>query len=220
MFWGVFSVLLLLIGRLFAANLVNLQCWVTYALMNSNGASPLADGSIVLIIGSSNDTVDPMNTYGGTSYIARSTTGDDQIIGEVTVDSSELGSNGTFYSGDFYFDPDEVKYLYLRFWDSSGPLTGMLNWGESAITSAQNYAFGVLWLDFSPDADHIWATTNYDNFVIIPEPGSGGLVLLALGLLAGMVSASRGRNGAAETEGGRKEEHNRIVTDAENGCRM
>lgn len=192
---------LLLVWVSYAQTLISLQCWVTYALLQDDNYTPLVDGSIVLIIGSSNNVIDPMNTYGETNYIARSTTGDDQIIGEVTIDSTELGSNGTFYSGDFYFDPDEVKWLYIRFFqETNSALTGMIHWGESLLVSATNYQFGVLWVDFSPDTDHIYYASNYDNFVVIPEPSSTGLMLLAAFLLGGM-SAARSKRQEGEGAG-------------------
>ena len=129
---------LLMAWMAYGQNLINLQCWVTYALLQDDNYTPLVDGSIVLIIGSSNNVIDPMNTYGETNYIARSTTGDDQIIGEVTIDSTELGSNGTFYSGDFYYDPDEVKWLYLRFFqETNTALTGMIHWGSQRCFQLQ-----------------------------------------------------------------------------------
>ena len=208
--WGMLAVsalaaLLSLEWLSYGQNLIDLECWVTYALLQDDNVTPLVDGSIVLIIGSSNDVIDPMNTYGETNYIARSTTGDDQIIGEVTIDSTLMGSNGTFYSAEFSYDPDEVKWLYLRFFqETNTALTGMIHWGESALFSATGYLFGVLWLDFSPDTDHIYYASNYDNFVIIPEPSSTTLMLLAGVLLGGMSAASRRRKqqgeGAGETE--------------------
>ena len=189
----------------YGQSLINLECWVTYTLLQDDNYTPLVDGSIVLIIGSSNDVIDPMRIYGETNYIARSTTGDDQIIGEVTIDSTLMGSNGTFYSCDFYYDPDEVKWLYLRFFqETNTALTGMIHWGESALFSATGYSFGALSLDFSPDTDHIYYASNYDNFVIIPEPSSTTLMLLAGALLGGMSAASRRRTqqgeGIGETE--------------------
>jgi len=193
---------LLMAWMAYGQNLINLQCWVTYALLQDDNYTPLVDGSIVLIIGSSNNVIDPMNTYGETNYIARSTTGDDQIIGEVTIDSTELGSNGTFYSGDFYYDPDEVKWLYLRFFqETNTALTGMIHWGESALFSATGYSFGVLWLDFSPDTDHIYYASNYDSFVVIPEPSSTMLILFAATLMGGMTAATRRKVQEGEESG-------------------
>lgn len=186
----------------YGQTLINLQCWVTYALLQDDNYTPLVDGSIVLIMGSSNDVIDPMTIYGETNYIARRPTGDDQIVGEVTIDSTELGSNGTFYSGDFYYDPDEVKWLYLRFFqETNPPLTGMIHWGESVLFPATGYSFGTLWLDFSPDTDHIYYASNYDNFVIIPEPSSTTLMLLAAALLGGISAASRRGKRAGEGAG-------------------
>jgi hypothetical protein len=101
------------------AALINLQAFVTFALLDEDLA-PLADGSIVQIIGSGDDIIDPMATFG--TNVTGGVTGDDLILGTITIQSSQLGSNGTFFAGNIFFETDDINYMYLRFYNTTGPL--------------------------------------------------------------------------------------------------
>ena len=163
--------------------LINLQAYILYALVNNDGTMPLADGSLVQIIGSYDAIANPMETY-GSSLIAEPT-GDDLIIATITIQSSILSSNGTFYSGAYYYQSDEVRYMYLRFYDSPGPLVGDIYWGQSPVTNAEHDQFGGLFMDFVGG----YATDHEDNFVVIPEPGTLNLMLVWATTIAAMRSS-------------------------------
>lgn len=172
MIWAGLAMMALLCGAAQGA-LINLQAYVTYALLNNDGTMPLSDGSIVQIVGSSNNIADPMPMIGG-SNVTGFVSGDDVILATITIQSGMLGSNGTFFAGDVYFQSDEIKYMYIRFYDSAGPLTGLVYWGESPITNVQHDQFGVVEVDFVGN----YATTNLNNFVAIPEPGTLNFMLM------------------------------------------
>lgn len=157
------------------------------AILSSNGV-PLADGSIVQIMGSDDNVADGF-VGSGTNLTPNQAAAGETIIGTVTIDSTELGSNGTFYSAEFTFESTEVNYLYLRVFDSPGPLTGMINYAFSDVFTADD--------DFSTDFQDFgggFATTNFANFVIIPEPGTAHMLLVFLALALGMRSAMRKRH--------------------------
>ena len=169
---------------------VRLEAYVSFAIKASNGV-PLVDGSIIQIVGSGDGVIDPFPSL-GTNLIATGTTGDDEIVGTVTINSSDLGSNGTFFSADFTFDSENISFLYLRAFDSLGPLAGLIDWSFSDILPATNFHFGVLEVDFVGD----FRTTNNNNF-LVPEPGSGSLLLVFMSLLFGMRYSMRSRKGVA-----------------------
>lgn len=173
------------------AALVTLVARVSYALLDSTGSSPLADGSTVYIFGSSDnqygDGTDEMEVYAGTNLIANSTVGDDIFIGAVQIGDG-TSSNGTFFTAQYEFDDTEVQYLYIRFFDTlDDPVSGYTDWNHSPLFAATNHPFGVERIDFIGD----YATTNSDNFVVIPEPGTGNLLLLLAGLAWGMRLSTR-----------------------------
>lgn len=163
-----------------SAALINLQAWVTYALLNNDGTTPLADGSVVQIIGSFDAVANPMESSG--TNTTGDVTGDDVIIATIAIDSSILSSNGTFYSGDYYYESDDIKNMYIRFYDTTGPLTGLVYWGQSPVTNAEHHQFGGIFIDFVGN----YATTNVSNFVVIPEPGTLNFILMWSGMLAAM----------------------------------
>jgi hypothetical protein len=168
--------------------MINLQAYITFSLLTSNGTLPLADGSVVYIIGSLNNVQDPMTTYGSpaTNFVAGSVSGDDVIVGVTAVYAADLNSNGTFYAGDYYYDDDLVDYLYIRFFDSPAPITGMVNWGTSPMTNVGDIfdccGLSVIEVDFIGNL----AATNYNNFVVIPEPSTMNLLFLGGGLFSAL----------------------------------
>jgi hypothetical protein len=139
-----------------------------------------------MIIGSGDDVNDGMFQYAGTNFVADSVQGDDVFIGQVTIDTS-LGTNGVFYSLGLTFDTDDVNYLYIRFFDMSGEIGGMVNWGTSPMYATQDVIAGYMTIDFGG----LYATTNYSNFGVIPEPGTAQLVLLFGGMMFGLYAAGR-----------------------------
>ncbi len=174
-----------LIGSSASAAIINLSAYVTLALLNADGSAPLADGSIVQIIGSYDDVIDPMSTAGG-GYTG-GTTGDDIIIATITINSTQLGSNGTFYVGNLYYESDDINYMYLRFFDSTGPLTGLISWGEAPITNVEYDAFGSILVEFTGG----YGTTNTGTFTIIPEPNTLNLLMVWTGMIAALKSSMR-----------------------------
>ena len=165
-FWACLLVMFVAITGVYATT-VNLIAYVSYSILNSLGV-PLADGSVVYIFGSTDSVNNGPMPY-GTNLIADSVQGDDVFIGMVQIGTpSFLGSNGTFYSdSQFSFNIDDIHYLYIRFFDTTNTaIEGYTNWGQQR-------------------------TTVTNNFVIIPEPSTGHLLLLFIGLLGGLFTSMR-----------------------------
>lgn len=170
------------------ASTVNLIAYVTYSLLNSSG-TPLPDGSIVMIFGSLDTVNDGLQTYGGTNLIADSTQGDDIYLGFVRIDMpSFAGSNGTFYTAnEISFDDSVVQYLYLRFFDTANyPVTGYVAWGTSPVMG-YTQAFGQAEVDFIGN----YQVSMTNNFVVIPEPSTGNLLFLFMGVVFGLQAAMK-----------------------------
>ncbi|HMP73051.1 MAG TPA: hypothetical protein PKE55_07285 [Kiritimatiellia bacterium] len=169
------------------AALVDLDIQVSFPLLDENDV-PLADGSWVFVYGSLNDVADPMDTW-GTNVIAGSTTGDDVILAAFQLTSgADFGVDGFFFTTVKY-DPTLVNFAYIRFFNSSGPLTGMIYWGESLVYTITPPPLGAAQIDFAPTES--LSTTNLDNFVIIPEPSTFNLVLLVGCMMWGMRASMR-----------------------------
>ncbi len=168
--------------------IVTLSAFTTYALTGPSGA-PLAEGSVVMIIGSLDSTPDPMAEWGG-ALIADSTTGDDIFIGVAYV-----LDDGTISAGGFKYDSSMVNYLYLRFFDTTSyPIwSGTNAWGTTDVWGVTNQ-FQFVSLDFAPD--HPYGVGHTNLFVIIPEAGTGNYMLMALLLGAGwgLYGAKKGRH--------------------------
>jgi hypothetical protein len=179
---GIAAAVLLLLPPCASAALINLQAYVLQSLVEEDGTTPLADGSIVQIIGSSNAVIDAMDTYGGTTNIIALPTGDDILLGTVRIDSTDLGSNGTFFAGNFFYQSMDVNYMYLRFFNTTGALTGLIYWGETIITGAMHDQNNVIDMNFVGG----FAATNQDNFVVIPEPDVTRFLLLGVMLVGGL----------------------------------
>lgn len=165
---------------------VNLILTITTPLLDGDG-NALADGSVFYVIGNQSGNVNPMQSFGD-SFIADSTTGDDVIIAELILDSSTTGTPGTmFVSIPNAFDSDDIDFLYLRFFDFQDPppVAGTnIPWGT---TSPTNYtvAFGLAFYD--TEGAQVSAT---NNFIVIPEPGTLHLFVVA-GLLFALFFARR-----------------------------
>ena len=205
MFWAVFC--LALVGMIgVQAALVDLDAYVTYSIYGPDGTTPLANGSIVYIIGSLNSVVDPPQSYGVTNYIASSVTGDDVILGIVRI-GDNVSSNGTFFT-TVQYDSDAIDYVYIRFFDSTNnPPAGMVYWGTSSNYFIGPPTLGVSTVDFNPNTANPLIASNYNNFVIVPEPSSANLIVLVAGMAWAMRSSMKRRvkqGGVGVSEGGEK----------------
>lgn len=174
-------VLCLLLPATASALIVDLDAYVDLAILQEDEVTPLADGSWVFIIGSGDAIIDPMLTYGGTNLIADSVTGDDVILGAIRIPLNSTNNSGTFFT-TVQYESDDINYAYLRFFDftNNAPITGLLWWGTSSIFQL-GVTLGVATVQF--DQDRQLATTNQNNFVVIPEPSSMNLFVLVAGMI-------------------------------------
>lgn len=186
-FWACLLVMFVAITGVYATT-VNLIAYVSYSILDSLGV-PLADGSVVYIFGSTDAVNDGPLSFGGTNLIADSVQNDDVFIGMVQIGTpSFLGSNGTFYSdSQFSFNIDDIHYLYIRFFNTTNSeIQGYTNWGYSGATQMVDDGSGYAVIDWGQQR-----TTVTNNFVIIPEPSTGHLLLLFIGLLGGLFTSMR-----------------------------
>jgi len=181
-FWLIF-VMALAGAVLVNAVLLDLDAFVTFTIFDNTGAFPLPDGALVYIVGSSNAIADPMQGHNYTNLIAASTTGDDVILGSVRIGDNNT-SNGTFTT-TVQYNPDEIQYVYIRFfeWTNAEAVTGLVWWGTSSIFELVP-TLGVARVDFNPA--QTLQSQQINNFVVIPEPGTGNLMILFLGMLGGI----------------------------------
>jgi hypothetical protein len=181
-FWCCF-VLMFFVITVAQSAIVDLIAYVSYSLKDSSGA-PLADGSIVMIYGSTDAVNNGPRTWGGTNLIADSVQGDDVYIGMVRIDQVSYGtSNGTFYTAnEFSFDEDSIKYLYIRIFNTTiNPVEGYYQWTSTPVFGFTS-EFGKVTVDFV--GNYLTSVTN--NFVVIPEPSTSHLLLVFFGLAFGM----------------------------------
>lgn len=167
------------------AAIVDLDAYVEFSIMENDGVTPLADGSWVYIIGSGNSVADPIRDVWGappTDLIPNSVTGDDVILGIVQI-GQDVISNGTFFT-TVQYDSLEVSYVYIRFFDTTNyNITGMLYWGTSAVVQL-GVTLGVSTVQFDPGGSLV--ATDYNNFVVIPKPTTGNLIVLVAGMIWAM----------------------------------
>lgn len=166
--------------------------------INDSDSNPLPIGSVIQIIGSDDNTISGFPTL-GSYFVSNATLPGEEIIGTVTIDNSH--GDGTFTSTDYYFDDATISYVYLRAFDTQGDLTGSLNWGYSSPEAA-TAVDGVATVHFVSGFD----TSNQDDFVAVPEPGSGTIFLVFVGLLAGMRLSIRNKGSNIEVAGFDEEE--------------
>lgn len=188
------------------AALVDLDLYVTFSILQDNGTAPLVDGSWVAVFGSSDAVNNGLQTYpaGSTNYQATSTIGDDLFIGYVFIGDNTFANTGKFFKTFQYDTTNNIGYVYIRYFQTTGPLTGMIHWGQSGVYNLSPTNFGTVTVDVAPLQSLV--ATNYNNFVVIPEPSTAGLFLVAGAVLLA-VRRTRGRaNGRAKPGGpGRKE---------------
>ncbi|HMP76170.1 MAG TPA: hypothetical protein PKE12_07740 [Kiritimatiellia bacterium] len=180
------------------AAIVDLDAYVLNPILQDDGITPLADGSWVMIIGSWDGTIDPMVQI-GPDYIAASVTGDDVILGIVQIDS--LFGPGTFGT-TVQYDSTLVNNVYIRFFDTTGPLTGMIWWGTSPMIGPVGVTLGVTTVQFDPGGS--LQVDQENNFVIIPEPGTANLLLLVGGMIWAMRAKMARKKNKDQEETGRE----------------
>ena len=200
--WRIFTAVLLsvlLTASAARALEIALDAWVQYSLLQPDGITPLADGSWVFIIGSYDDTIDPMMTHGD-SYIADTVTGDDIILGWIRIDPSTYNNDdveGTFLKTVKY-DPTEVQYAYLRFFNTNlNVLTGLISYGYSD-TMLLGSTLGVASMQFDQGGSLL--ADQEDTFVVIPEPTTGNLIVLVSGMIWAMRSSMKRKGKKDEQE--------------------
>ena len=174
------------------AALVDLDIYDTYSILDNTGTAPLVDGSWVLIIGSTDTTRDGMQTYGGTNLLATTTRNDDVILGTVFIGDNSFANTGKFFTTVSYDTSQNLGYVYIRYFQTQGPITGGVWWGESPVTNLIPTNFGVVTIDEAPNSSLL--ATNFNNFVVIPEPATGQLLFLAGGLLFALKMSKNGAN--------------------------
>ncbi len=191
--WRVFALFVLLLAGTMTcayALIVSLDVYVEFGLLDENG-DPLADGMTVMVVGSGDNVNDGMLSYGvgGTNLIAASTQGDDVILATILVNSNSSGVAGGFFATITY-DSDDIDYVYLRFFNAPPAVTGMVYWGTSSVIQL-GVTLGVSTVSF--DSGGQLQATNYNNFVVIPEPSTANLFVMVAGMLWAMRSHLRKR---------------------------
>ncbi len=169
---------------------VLLSVWVSSAINEQDGTTPLADGSVIHIVGSASDGLNNGFPSMGTNLVSNVAMPDDTILHTTVIDSTYFGEDGRFFA-QFYYDDTLYDHFYLRAFDSSlYPYpTGLVYWGSSSVLAAPDAPLG--------EADLVFAsfnTSTENNFVAVPEPGTAQLILLFMGgALAYRAARSRGR---------------------------
>ena len=172
---------LLLLPRLVGAALVNLNVYVTYQLLLNDSPTLLADERWIVIVGSGDANNDGMTSYGD-GLVSYSTQGDDVILGYALVGQNEIGNTGRFFR-NVQYDPSQVGYVYIRFFDTANLPAGNMYWGHSGMAAISGPDWGVSEADVAPLTDLV--ATNHSSFYVVPEPGTGALILVVLGLFFG-----------------------------------
>ncbi|MCS6771669.1 MAG: hypothetical protein NZ740_06540 [Kiritimatiellae bacterium] len=171
---------------------VSLDAYVLNPIYGCDGVTPLADGSWVMIIGSGDNVINPMQTWGPGYFIADSVTGDDIILAIVPIDS--LFGSGTF-GVTITYDSSLVNYVYIRYFDTTNwPIGGTVCWGTSKIFAPTVY-LGVAEVRFDPDGSLY--STNVNNFVAIPEPSTANLLVLVGGMILAIRASTKRQTGVS-----------------------
>ena len=177
------------------AVLVDLDLYITYSILNhgGGGGNVLADGSWVIVVGSADNVNNGMTTYGSsTNYIAMSAQGDDIILGYVFIGDNSFANTGKFFS-TFQYDSSQIGYVYIRYFETTGLPEGMVYWGQSGVTNLGPTNFGVVTIDVSPNSSLI--ASNFNSFVVIPEPSTGPLIFMTGGILLALRFSRNRRRG-------------------------
>jgi len=190
-YWRVLAVCLaILMGSAACAYalIVSLDVYVEFGILDENG-DPLADGMTVMVVGSGDNVNDGMQLWNVTNYIADSVLGDDVILATITINSNESGVAGGFFATITY-ESDDIDFVYIRFFNAppGTGLVGMIYWGTSSVVQL-GVTLGVSTVNFNPGNN--LQTTNYNNFVIIPEPSTANMFVMVAGMMLAMRSQMR-----------------------------
>ncbi len=168
------------------AQTYTLDLWVSATFYESDGVTPLADGSIVVIMASIDTVDDGMveTSPGSGTYIATSTQGDDIFLGYAYIGQPTGVGPGQF---EILIAGVPVAYtnIYIRFFDYTNgpPIAGTnIEWGVTEVFPAGPLNFGLR--EVEVDTDQTINQTN--NFTVIPEPSTAPLFLLFIGLMFGL----------------------------------
>ena len=173
------ALLLLPLAQNTHAAIISIFAYNSYQFLQSDGTTPLADGSWVMIIGTTNSTIrEPDMQQYGTSpegdpvYLADSVMPGDTLITMTRIFTCDVFGGG-FIETPFAIDTDMIQYFYLRIFDyqqdNIGGYWGLTHWNYSDIYHIDDVnIFGEL--DFAPDA--AISTTMQNHFAVIPEPNT------------------------------------------------
>lgn len=154
--------------------------------------TPLADGSIVYLVGRPEQGTSPppdggMPSHGG-SLIATGTTGDDVLLATIRIGQGVGDDTGRFsvtfeFPADHPYQVDEIGWAYIRFFATDGTPSGDVYWGVSEVVQITDIPFfpGLEFAQFGSGA-----ATNLNTFVVIPEPGTGQMLLLFFAVAFGV----------------------------------
>lgn len=176
------------------AQTYTLDLYVTATFYQSDGVTPLADGSVVIIMASIDQVDDGMieTSPGSGTYIASSSQGDDVFLGYAYIGQPSGVGPGQF---EILIAGVPVAYtnIYIRFFDYTNgvPVAGTnIEWGVTDVFPVGPLNFGVRELEI--DEDQVINQTN--DFVVIPEPSTAPLFLLFIGLMFGLkASLTKGK---------------------------
>ena len=175
---------------------------VQFTIFDQSGVNPLADGSVVYIVGSVDGVNNGMLTYGPTNdVIANSMLGDDVLVATVRIGDNVDPTTGMFQI-TFQYEASLANFVYIRFFNTTNdPVTGFVYYGVSGIQTIPPPSFGVESVVFDPTTNLV--TSVATNFVVIPEPGTANLIVLMAGMAWAMRATVRGRKiaGRATADG-------------------
>ena len=171
---------------------------VQFSIYDHTGSNPLADGSVVYIIGSLDNINNGMDAFGPTNDLeAGSVNGDDVMLATVRIGDSVDPTTGMFQI-TFQYDASIANFIYIRFFETTNnPVTGFVYYGISGIQTIPPPSFGVESVVFDPTTNLVASVAT--NFVVIPEPGTANLIVLVAGMAWAMRATVRGRKSMDKT---------------------
>ncbi len=154
-----------------------------YAQLQDSVGNPLSDGSYVMIVGSLDNAREEL-VHSGTNY--QSLVTNDTIIGTFALDTGEDG--GWFDAAGYTYDSTLVHYIYIYFFDSQGfPIVGLTDYGYSTVLDATGWNPVTYSISLDITQGSNLQVSETENFIVIPEPSTGSLLMLFLGMgLVGM----------------------------------
>lgn len=178
------------------AAIINATVFVTmpnYDLRLSDGVTALPAGSTAYVVASTNSQGPPRAGWptNGQCVDTRSFPPGDDVVYSFQIENDAYYNDFSF---GLTFDSNVTTYLYLIFFDTTmNPVIGSnIAWGVSGVSNIMSSvdSFGnEVVVDFLPSSN---LYTRYTNcFYVIPEPGSGGLLVMGLGLIWGVLRAGR-----------------------------